>query len=161
MSKKILIVSLSDEERQQLASYINTGIHAARSIKRARILLLADTRLSDPQIAKQVGVCTTTVFHTRRRYCREGVHAALTERPRPGAPRQFTGRDEANVTLLACTNPPTGRQRWTHRLLADKLVELEAVPTISYKTVERMLKKTTLSPGKSANGAFARSPADS
>ena len=143
MSKKKFIVSLSDEERQELVSYINTGVHAARSIKRARILLLADTGKSDSAIANEVGVCQSTSFNIRRRYCTEGVQVALTEKPRSGAPRTFTGRDEANLTTLACTKPPEGFQRWTHRLLADKFVELEAVPTISYKTVERLLKKTS------------------
>jgi DNA-binding NarL/FixJ family response regulator len=67
MSKKMFIVSLSDEDRQALQLYVNTGIHAARSINRARILLLADTGLSDPSIAKRVGVCKATVFNMRRR----------------------------------------------------------------------------------------------
>jgi transposase len=159
MSKKKFIVSLPDEERQELASHIKTGIHSSRSINRARILLLADEELSDPQIAKQVGVCLGTVFRIRRRYCTEGLQAALTEHPRPGAPKTFTGRDEANLTVLACTNPPKGYQRWTHRLLADKLVELEAVSAISYRTVGRLLKKTTSNPGKSANGASVQSTA--
>lgn len=157
MSKKKFIVSLPDEERQELVSYINTGTHSARSINRARILLLADQALSDPHIAKQVGVCEGTVFRIRRRYATEGMQAALTEKPRPGAPRKFTGRDEANLTLLACTDPPTGYQRWTHRLLADKLVELNDVPGISYRTVGRVLKKMTSNPGKSANGASDKS----
>jgi transposase len=155
MSKKKFMVSLSDEDRQKLESYINTGVHSARSINRARILLLADEGKSDPQIALQVGVCKATVFNIRCRYCAEGVDVALTDKPRPGPPQQFTGRDEANLTVLACTQAPDGRQRWTNRLLADKLVELEAVPAISYKTVERMLKKTNSSPGKRSNGAFA------
>jgi transposase len=143
MSKKKFIVSLSGEERQELTAYVNTGVHAARSIKRARILLLADAGTSDPAIADDVGVCQSTAFKIRRRYCTEGIQGALTEKPRSGAPRTFTGRDEANLTTLACTNPPAGYQRWTHRLLADKLIELEAVSAISYKTVERLLKKTS------------------
>ena len=156
MSKKKFIVSFPDEERQELASYINRGTHSARLINRARILLLADEGVSDPQIAKQVGVCFGTVFRIRRRYCTEGLQAALTEKPRPGAPKKFSGRDEANLTVLACTNPPKGYQRWTHRLLADKFVELEGVPAISYRTVGRLLKKTTSNPGKSANGASTK-----
>lgn len=143
MSKKKFIVSLSPTEQQTLTAYLNTGVHAARSIKRARILLLADAGHPDPAIAQTVDVCRSTVFKIRRRYCTEGLQAALVEKPRSGAPRRFTGRDEANLTALACTNPPKGYQRWTHRLLADKLVELDLVSAISYKTVERLLKKTT------------------
>lgn len=158
MSKKKFIVSLSDKERQELTTYSNTGVHAARSIKRARILLLADAGTGDSAIAEAVGVCRSTVFKIRRRYCLEGHQAALAEKPRTGAPRRFTGRNEANLTTLACTAPPPGYHRWTHRLLADKLVELEVVPAISYKTVERMLKKTTSNPGKNANGVSGKSP---
>ena len=150
MSKKIFVVSLSDDERHELESYINTGVHSARSIKRARILLLADEGKSDPQIAQHVGACNTTVFNLRRRYWVEGLSATLTEKARSGAPRQFSGRDEANVTVLACTQAPGGRQRWTNRLLADRLVELEIVPAISYKTVERMLKKRVKTLAKEA-----------
>ena len=142
MPKKKFHVSLSDNERHELTTYIQTGVHSARAINRARILCLADEGRSDPTIADQVGVCRSTVFKIRRRYCSEGLQAALEEKPRPGAPRQFTGRDEANLTTLACTDPPPGFHRWTHRLLADKLVELEMVPAISYKSVERWLKKT-------------------
>jgi transposase len=161
MSKKIFIVSLPDEDRQELQTYVNTGIHAARSIKRARILLLADKGVSDPVIAKQIGLCQATVFNVRRRYCTEGLTATLHEKPRPGAPRQFSGRDEANLTVLACSQPPEGYQRWTVRLLADRLVRLEVVASMSHMTVQRLLKKTNSNPGKSSNGVFARSPADS
>lgn len=143
MSKKKFIVSLSDEERQKLQSYVNTGTHPARSIKRARILLLADEGQSDPAIAEQVGVCKATVFNIRRRYYREGIQAALSEKPRSGAPRRFTGRDEAKLTTLACTDPPEGYQRWTIRLLADRFVRLGTVEKISKTTVQRWIKKTT------------------
>jgi len=161
MSKKLFIVSLSDEERQELQSFVNTGIHSARAIKRARILLLADTTLSDAQIANQVGVCPATSFRTRRRYCTEGLPATLTEKSRSGAPRRFTGRDEALLTTLACSNPPQGFARWTVRLLADRFVQLEAVETISKTTVHEWLKKTTSSPGKDGSGVSGRSPENS
>lgn len=142
MSKKIFHITLSESERHELATLGNTGQHAARAIKRARILLLADAGKSDPTIAEYVGTCQATVFNGRRRYCTEGLQAVLTERKRPGPPRRFSGRDEANLTTLACTNPPDGRQRWTVRLLADRFVELGAVETISPTTVQTWLKKT-------------------
>jgi transposase len=143
MSKKKFVVSLSDEDRQALHTYVNTGIHSARSIKRARILLLADNGDSDPAIATQIGVCRATVFNIRRRYWTEGLQAALEEKPRSGAPRTFSGRDEANLSVLACSSPPEGYQRWTVRLLADRLVRLEALESISHMTVHRLLKKTS------------------
>jgi putative transposase len=153
MAKKRFVVSLSDTEQHDLQTYMTTGVHSARSITRARILLLAHAGETDPSIADQVGVCLTTVFHIRRRYCPQGISAALTDQPRSGAPKHFTGRDEANLTTLACTRPPEGHQRWTMRLLADRLVRLEAVETISPATVCRLLKKTTSNPGKNGNGA--------
>ena len=141
MSKKTFCVSLAEQDREQLQTFVNTGIHSARSINRARILLKADEGLSDPVIATQVGVCPSTVFNIRRRYCTEGLQTALTEKSRPGPPRRFSGRDEAKLTMLACTNPPQGFQRWTMRLLADRFVQVSAVETISHTTVHQWLKK--------------------
>ena len=159
MSKKQHTVSLTQEEKAYLVSYMTTGIHSARSIKRAQILLLANRHRSDPQIAEQLGVCQATVYNIRRRYCTEGLQVALHEKPRPGAPKKLDGRGEARFTAIACSEPPMGRQRWTLRLLADKLVALELVDGISPATVRALLKKTSLSLGRSANGASARSTA--
>jgi transposase len=159
MSKQRHTVSLTQEENTYLFSYIITGVHSARSIKRAQILLLANRRKSDPQIVEQLGICKATVYNIRRRYCTEGLQAALNEKPRPGAPKKLDGRGEARFTAIACSDPPLGRQRWTLRLLADKLVELECVDSISPATVRSLLKKTSLNPGRSVNGASAKSPA--
>ena len=119
MSKQLHTVSLTQEENAYLFSYITTGVHSARSIKRAQILLLANRRKSDPQIAEQLGLCKATVYNIRRRYCPEGLQAALAEKPRPGAPQKFDGWGEARFTAIACSDPPIGHQRWTLRLLAD------------------------------------------
>ena len=159
MSAKKHIVSLTDEERETLKSYVRSGVHPARFLNRVRVLLRADEGQGDPEIARNVGVSKSTPYNVRRRFATAGLQAALTEKPRPGAPRKLTGLDKANVVLLACTDAPDGRTRWTHRLLADKLVELETIPAISYKSVERILKKTNSSPGKRNNGASAPSPA--
>jgi len=159
MSKHVHTVSLTEEENAYLFSYITTGIRSARSIKRAQILLLANRHKSDPQIATQLGVCRATVYNIRRRYCTEGLEAALTEKPRAGAPKKFDGRKEARFTAIACSDPPLGHQRWTLRLLTDKLVELDLVESISPATVRTWLKKTNSNPGRSANGASASSAA--
>lgn len=143
MSKKKLSIVISAEDRQQLNQFVNTGVHAARAIKRARILLLAEAGHSDPSIAEEVGVCLATVFNTRRRYCQDGLDAVLTEQPRPGQPRRLDGRQEAMLTAIACSRPPDGRSRWTMVLLADRLVQLHVVDSISDSTVQRVLKKTT------------------
>lgn len=143
MSQKRFIVQLSSEDAHTVEQLTRTGTHAARAILRARILLLAHHQHSDPAIAEEVGVCLATVFNTRRRYCQEGLAAVLTDKPRPGHPALLDGGQEAHLTALACSEPPEGRGRWTAQLLADRLVELALVDTISARTVSRVLKKTT------------------
>ena len=157
MSKTLHTVRLTENERALLHQYICTGIHSARSIKRAQVLLAADRKRSDPWIAEHHTLSKSTVYNIRRRYCTEGLQAALHDKPRPGAPKKLTGRGEARFSAIACSDPPIGRQRWTVRLLGDKLVELGLVDSISPATVGSLLKKTTSSRGKSANGAFATS----
>ena len=93
-----------------------------------------------------------TVGCVRRRCLQEGIQAALYDKPRPGSAPKITGDIEAQLTVLACSNPPEGYARWTVRLLADKVVELGLVETIHYTTVATRLKKTKLSPGKSNLG---------
>jgi transposase len=159
MSKKLHPVHFTEEDRALLQQQIFTGVHSARSITRAQVLLAADRQRSDPWIADHHEVSHATVYKTRRRYCTEGLQAVLTEKPRPGAPKKLDGRGEARFTAMACSDPPLGRQRWTVRRLADKLVELELVESISPATVGTLLKKTNSPPGKSANGASARSAA--
>lgn len=142
MSKKKHCVTLTAEECQQLQTILDTGRHTAQQRKRAKVLLLANAGKSDPVIAKEAEVCHSAVYVIRRRCCEEGLSACLTEKPRSGRPRAMTGQDEAALTVLACSKPPDGRVRWTHRLLADRLVELEIVDDIAHTTVGRLLKKT-------------------
>jgi len=161
MSAKKHIVSLTAEDRETLKAYLRSGVHSTRFLNRVRVLLRADDGQGDPDIARHVGVSKVTAYNIRRRCATQGLQAALNEQPRSGAPRKLTGQDKANVVLLACTEAPEGRQRWTHRLLADTLVELEMVPEISYKRVERILKKTNSNPGNANSGVSEPSPADS
>jgi transposase len=161
MSAKKHIVSLTDKERETLKSYLRRGVHSTRFLNRVRVLLRADKGQGDPEIARNVGISKVTAYNIRRRFASAGLQATLTEKARSGAPRKLTGQDKANVVLLACTDAPDGRTRWTHRLLADKLVELEIIPAISYKSVERILKKTHSNPGKKSSGASAPLPAAS
>jgi putative transposase len=125
-----------------LNRYLRRGKSSARSLTRARILLLADEGRSDEEIVEALKVSRTTVNRIRKRYCEGGLEFALHERARSGAPPKMDERVEAQLTLLACSEPPEGRSKWTLRLLADKLVELEAVDSISHMSVHRMLKKT-------------------
>jgi len=141
------------EERAQLEGMLSKGKAAARTLMHARILLKADEgvagpRLSDDQIAEAVEVNRSTVERVRMRCVEEGVEAALRPRPsRQVHPRKLDGVQEAHLVVLACSPAPKGRNRWSLRLLADKLVELEVVGDVSYETVRRTLKKTNSSRG--------------
>ena len=104
--------------------------------------MLADEGRLNVEIAEALKVSTSTANRMRKRYCEGGLEFALHEKPWKGAPPKIDGRAEAQLTLLACSEPPEGRSKWTLKLLADKLVELEVVESISHMTVHRLLKKT-------------------
>jgi transposase len=150
------LVKLSQEQRAELESLIRGGKASVRKVKRALVLLAVDDGHRDEDIAAQVRVHRTTIENLRKRFTEEGLEAALNERPRPGNPRKLDGRQEAYVIALACSDPPEGRVRWTLRLLANRLVELEVVNEISHKTVERVLKRGSSSPGGASSGALPR-----
>src|SRR6266446_9034064 len=150
---KLYRVKLTPEERAQLGELLSKGKAAARTLTHARILLKADEgvagpRLSDAAIADALEVNRTTVERVRIRCVEEGFEAAL--RPRASRqlhPRKLDGVQEAHLVTLACSPAPKGRARWSLRLLADKLVQLEIVDDISYETVRQTLKKTNSSLG--------------
>jgi transposase len=105
-------------------------------------------RRTDEQVAAAVLTSVSTVRRTRRHFIEEGLEAALKEKPRTGRPPKITGEIEAKLTLLACSQPPEGQARWTLRLLADRLVELGYLDSISHVAVGKRLKKTKSSPGR-------------
>jgi len=150
---KVYRLKLTTEERADLHALLSKGKASARTLTHARILLKADEGetgpcLSDDEIALDLDVNRSTVERVRVRGVEEGVEAAL--RPRPSRqlhPRKLDGIQEAHLVALACSPAPKGRARWTLRLLADKLVELEIVDDISHETVRQTLKKTNSSPG--------------
>ena len=139
--KKLYHVRLKEEEQEELSRYLRRGKSSARSLTRARILLLADEGRDDGEISKALKVSKSTANRIRKRYFESGLEFALHEKARRGAPTKMDGRIEAQLTLLACSEPPDGRSKWTLRLLADRLVELEAVESISHMSVQRLLKK--------------------
>lgn len=144
-------VNLSQADREQLDELTSRGSVKVRTYKRARVLLLADETdpggsQTDETISQQVKLSLPTIQRIRRRYVTEGLAGALYEKPRSGAPKTFKGKQAAQITALACSEPPEGYARWSLRLLADKMVELEYVDQISYGTIKRVLKKTPLSP---------------
>ena len=142
MSKRtIFIINLTKEDREYLNRFISRGNASARSLTRARILLMADEGYSNKDIAGILGTTIPRVYRTRKRYCQEGLDSALNEKPRSGAPPKIDGTIESQVTLLACSDPPEGRSTWTLQLLADRLVELKMIDSISSMSVHRILKK--------------------
>lgn len=147
MPKKLYLVNLSDAERQTLEDMTGKGTIKARKFKRAMILLKADEGLSDPEIMAAVNVSRPTVERTRKRFVAGGLERALNEDPRPGQRRKLDGRGEAVLIAEACGPAPEGHEKWTLRLLAERLVKLSVVERISYETVRRTLKKTISSPG--------------
>jgi len=140
---KKYIVALTPEERAELIALTTKGTARVRRLKRGLVLLAADEGDTDGVIADKVRVHAVTIERIRRRFVEEGLEAALSERPRPGQTRKLDGRQEAHLLALACTEPPTGRQRWTMQLLADQLVERQVVEAISDETVRRALKRGT------------------
>ncbi len=153
MRKTKYAVALTEAERAQLRTLVGAGSAPARMLTRARILLKANqgeggAGWTDAAIAGALEVHSTTVARVRRAYVEAGVDAAL-ERKRPDRvyPRKIDGAAEAHLVAVACSNPPAGRERWTLRLLADELVRLEVVETVSYETVRRTFEQTRSSRG--------------
>ena len=147
MPKAIQPITLSEAEQTELRLLINQGVHSARMIKRAQILLHSHAGKKPQEIASWLDTCLGTVYNVRQRYQTEGMDGALHEKPRPGQPVKLDLRQEAAITMLACSDAPDGHARWTIRLLADRVVKAEIVDSIAPETVRRFLKKTNLSLG--------------
>jgi Homeodomain-like domain len=146
---KRYVVELTNEERKRLGKLVSSGTAPARMLNRARVLLKADAqghdRWTDERIARALDTSVATVGRVRKRFCRQGLEAAL-ERSLPD--RVY----EAKLIALACSEAPEGRDRWSMRLLADKAVELGIVGSVSHETVRKTLKKTSFVPTWSRGG---------
>lgn len=140
------IVGLSEAERQTLEELISHGVLGARKMKRAQILLLADDEWLNEDIAVAVNGSTSTVYRAKKRCVEGGIYNALDDAPRPGAARKLSGKEEATLVGIACSNPPTGRSKWTMQLLADHLIALTEVEEVSAETVRRRLNEKKIKP---------------
>lgn len=141
------LVELEPEEREALDALTRRGKPSARTVKRALILLMTDRRAhTDDEIVRAIGVSTSTIYRTRRRFVEEGLDEALGERDRRGGIRKLDANQEAKLVALACTKPPEGRSRWTLALLADRLVAMTELESLSIETVRRRLKENDLKP---------------
>lgn len=154
---KKYIIALSEEERQFLEQFTTTGKHAAYQINHARILLKADQNQAggswcDVEIKGALDISLRTIERVRQRFVEVGLEAALKQRPGAGRKRQLQGEQEAHLIALRCSEPPEGQARWTLRLLADQMVALEHVESISHETIRQTLKKTNCNRGRNNAG---------
>ena len=154
MPAKQYPVILEQTERDYLLDLIASGTESARKLTRARILLKADEgelgpAYADKQIKEALEVSIPTIERTRKTFALEGLAAALTpkKRSKPSRPQKFDGETEAHLIALACSQAPEGHARWTLRLLAEKMVELNHFSSVSHETIRRTLKKTHLALG--------------
>lgn len=157
--RKVFVVQLSSEERDQLQALLKSGTRnkglrpSALKLTRARILLKADQAegglaYTDAEIAEALDVSPKTVFNLRKKWVELGLEQALERRPQANRrPPKLDGKAEAKLVACSCGPPPKGRSKWTLRLLADRAVELELVDSISHEAVRQTLKKTSLSLG--------------
>ncbi len=156
-------ITLTEQERKDLEALTRSGKTAAKKFIHARALLLCDAGPDGPawtvaNTAEALGVTSRTIEHLKKRFVEEGLEAALERKPREKPPRDvvFDGAFEARLISLACSAAPEGYQRWTVRLLADKAVELNFASSVSHMTVQRVLKKTNLSPTSANTGKSRR-----
>ena len=156
-----VVVRLTDEQRDALGRVVHTGTHPAAMRRRAHILLLADVDGddvgTDEEIAERLATSRMTVMRVRQQFVAEGLDATLHRKKPTGRQyRKLDGKQEAQLIALACSKAPEGRAKWTMKLLAGRLVELEVVDSIDPATVWRTLKKTPSSRGSSSNGSSRR-----
>ena len=144
-------VTLTEKERKELEALTRRGKTHARRVIRGRALLLCDAGPNGPawkvsDVAEALGITSRTIEHLKRRFVEDGLDVALERKPREKPPREvvFDGAFEARLLALACSEAPEGHQRWTVRLLADKVVELNIAASVSHMTIQRALKKMNL-----------------
>jgi transposase len=149
---KKYVVQLTDTERGSLDGLVNTGTGAARTLTHARILLKADCgpdgpAWTDPRISAALDVSIPTIERVRRTLVLDGFDATLRRKPQSPRARKLDGHHEAQLIAVTCSPAPEGHNRWTLRLLADKLVDLTELDGLAPETVRQLLKKTNLNPG--------------
>jgi transposase len=147
MAKKY-IIKLTTEEREELQGMLRRGKHAAKKLRKARLLLKADDGCKDTEIYSELNLSVRQIENMRKYFVEEGFENFLQGRYcNRQYFRKLDGKQEAQLVTIACSSPPEGRKRWTLHLLADRMVELHFVDCISHEAVRQVLKKTKLSPG--------------
>ena len=161
------VVTLEEEEREGLLATVSKGKGSAQLIKRANILLsvdrgrLADLQMTDEEAAAAYRTSSRTVYTVKRTFVEDGLTAALGRKEGSGSSgrRKINGEVEAKIVALTCTDPPAGHATWTLRLLADKVVELGILESVTHVAIGDVLKKTNLSHGYTSSGASRSAPA--
>ena len=156
MPRKKYLIHLTDEERQKLLDMTRKGTAKARQFKRAMILLKANDGMHDTEIMAALDVSRPCVERIRKRFASEGLEKALFEDPRPGQKRKMDGSAEAFLIATARSRAPAGHKHWSLRLLAEKVIESGVVDNISYETIRRVLKNSSITkndqkPGQKQN----------
>jgi transposase len=141
--RKLYLVTLSEQELSTVRELVRKGSTSARKLTRAHILLHANEGASDQAIAAALHIGRATVERVRKRFVEGNLERALNDAKRPGGKRKLDGKQEALLIATACSTPPNGRARWTMQLLADKIVTLTELESLSDETVRRVLKKTS------------------
>ena len=154
-------VTLTDEERRALESFVHRGKANARTLTRARILLKSADGWSTAALAEVFDVCEATVTNVRGRFAQGGLEAVLHDKVQQHRRSSLSGLQTAHLIAVACSPSPDGHDHWTVRLLAQKAVELGFVTNISPNTIHELLKKTNTSPGSMNTGVSRRSEASS
>ena len=156
MVREKFAVRLTTEQRGQLEHMVRAGKSSARVTTRARVLLKADEGWTAPKVAEALDVSEGTVFRLKRRFAENGLEGALKDRVQANRYRKLDHLEKAHLIALACSPAPEGHDHWELRLLADRMVELGVVESLSHETVRQHLKKTPLSRGRRNSGAFPR-----
>lgn len=147
-------VTLTQAEREELLSTTKGGVHTSKKVIHSLILLNCDEgefaeKVNNEDVAKVLKIGLRTIDRLKKKFVEEGYEAALENRPTSRIyDRKADGDVEAHLVALSCSKAPEGFARWSLRLLAEKMIEMQYVDDISYETVRRILKKTNLSPGK-------------
>jgi len=153
-NQSTLRLRLTDEERQQARRFVTTGKVKSRCLQRVVVLLKWDAGLDAKQIKAQVPVSLPTIYHVYHRYQAGELAAVVEEKAVAGQPPKLDARGEATLIALACADAPDGTTAWTMQMLADKLVELQVVESISDECVRQRLKKVASNRGSNGSGAL-------
>lgn len=159
MPKILYRVTLTEEERAELSAISRNGRRAVRTVLNALVLLAVDqgdfqdnSQKSEKEIAEVLNITQRSINHIKEKFVEKGLSVAIEREPMPARGKRYDGDFEAHLTALACSKAPEGYARWSLRLLADRVVELQYADKISHESIRQILKKTNLSLGKSKNG---------